>query len=105
GPWLVGGAEAMTDAPFQMRRAGARGMIELGRAKSFLGKLNAIRRMRIADLLPRPTLMGALTDPISGLIMGDTAEVLARELDIPRAAQDAFAAQSHVRAIAAQQAG
>ncbi len=105
GPWLVGGAESMTDAPFQMRRAGTRSMIELGRAKGALAKLRAIARMRLADLLPRPTLMGALTDPISGLIMGDTAEVLARELAIPREAQDDFAAQSHSRAIAAQQAG
>ncbi len=105
GPWLVAGAETMTDAPFQARRAGARSLIELGRARSFLGKVRAVARMRIADLVPRPTLMGALTDPITGLIMGDTAEVLARELAIDRAAQDEFAAESHTRANAAIAAG
>jgi acetyl-CoA acetyltransferase family protein len=105
GPWLVGGAESMTDAPFQARRTGARSIIEFGRAKGALGKLRSIARMRIADLLPRSTLMGALTDPISGLIMGDTAEVLAREWAIPRTEQDAFAAMSHTRAREAIAAG
>lgn len=101
GPWLVAGAESMTDAPFMARREGARSLIELGRAKGFPAKLKALTRFRVGDLLPRSTLMGALTDPITGLIMGDTAEVLAREFAIERSEQDAFAARSHARALAA----
>jgi acetyl-CoA C-acetyltransferase len=37
--------------------------------------------------------------------MGNSAEWIAREFDVSRAAQDAFAHQSHTRAIAAQDAG
>ena len=43
-------------------------------------------------------LMLGLTDPISGLNMGETAEVLAREFGISREEQDAFALSSHQRA-------
>jgi acetyl-CoA C-acetyltransferase/acetyl-CoA acyltransferase len=43
-----------------------------------------------------------LTDPVSGLNMGETAELLAREDAITRAQQDAFALRSHERAVTAQ---
>lgn len=37
------------------------------------------------------------TDPICGMNMGQTAEKIAREYDVERAAQDAWAARSHQR--------
>jgi acetyl-CoA C-acetyltransferase/acetyl-CoA acyltransferase len=52
-----------------------------------------------------PALKLGLTDPVSGLIMGETAEVLAEDFAIPRAEQDAYALLSHKRAAAAQEQG
>ena len=46
-----------------------------------------------------------LTDPVSGLIMGETAEVLVDDFGITRQAQDEFALLSHQRAVAAQERG
>jgi acetyl-CoA C-acetyltransferase/acetyl-CoA acyltransferase len=46
-----------------------------------------------------------LTDPVSGLIMGETAEVLAEDFGITRRQQDEFALESHRRAVAAQERG
>ena len=43
-----------------------------------------------------------LTDPVCGMGMGDTAELLAREHGISREDQDAFALRSHQRAVAAE---
>src|SRR6185295_4700125 len=43
-----------------------------------------------------------LTDPVCGLNMGETAELLAREFATPRPMQDSFALESHQRAVAAQ---
>ena len=43
-----------------------------------------------------------LTDPVCGLNMGETAELLAREDGITREQQDAFALRSHQRALAAE---
>ena len=49
--------------------------------------------------------MEGLTDPISGLNMGQTAEVLARDFHLTRKEQDEFALRSHVRTVAAQKEG
>jgi acetyl-CoA C-acetyltransferase len=43
--------------------------------------------------------------PLAKMLMGETAEKLARELDIPRAEQDRFALASQEKAAAAQAAG
>jgi len=54
-------------------------------------------------LAPRIALAEGLTDLVCGLNMGQTAEVLAREFRIPREQQDAYALQSHQRAVAARE--
>jgi len=43
--------------------------------------------------------------PLAEMVMGETAELLAGRYDIPRAEQDAFALESHRKAIAAWQSG
>jgi acetyl-CoA C-acetyltransferase len=45
------------------------------------------------------------SDPLSGLLMGQTAEKLARQYDIARSEQDEFALRSQERAQAATEAG
>jgi acetyl-CoA C-acetyltransferase/acetyl-CoA acyltransferase len=57
--------------------------------------------LRPRDFRPTAALKLGLSDPVSGLNMGETAEVLARELGIGRDEQDAFALRSHLRAAAA----
>ena len=66
-------------------------------------KLQALLAFRPADLAPAIGLKLGLTDPVSGLGMGETAEVLAREFGISRAEQDAYALRSHRRALAARE--
>jgi acetyl-CoA acetyltransferase family protein len=56
-------------------------------------------------LTPKLALVSGLTDPTVGLIMGRTAEVLAREFDISREESDRFALESHRRARAARDRG
>jgi acetyl-CoA acetyltransferase family protein len=46
-----------------------------------------------------------LTDPVSGFIMGETAENLVRDFGITRREQDEYALQSHQRWTAANEAG
>src|SRR5439155_14855830 len=54
---------------------------------------------------PVVALEKGLTDPICGLNMGETAEVLAKEFGIGRDEQDRFALTSHERAVAAWKRG
>ena len=62
-------------------------------------------RFRPRHFKPTAALELGLSDPISGLNMGQTAEVLARDFAISRDAQDRFALQSHQRAEAAWRDG
>ena len=102
---LAGGAESMSEAPLKLTPAATRKLVPIMNARSLGARIGLATRLSAKDLVPRPTLRGALTDPISGLIMGDTAEVLARELDISREEQDAYAAESQRRAAAARRDG
>ena len=76
-------------------------LLRLGSARSVFQKLKALAAFRPGDLAPQIGIKLGLTDPVSGLLMGDTAEKLARELGITREEQDQFALRSHQLAAAA----
>ena len=82
---LAGGMESMSRVPFALdTRWGNR-----------MGNMEAV------DLMSRDGFL----DPLSGKIMGETAETLAKQYGIPREEQDAFAALSQNRCEAARRAG
>lgn len=101
--FVVGGTESMSNIPLLFNPVAAKKFSQLARAKTFLQRVKGFAAFRPADFKPRIGLMLGLTDPVCNLNMGETAEVLAREFGISRAAQDAFALQSHQRAAAARE--
>jgi acetyl-CoA C-acetyltransferase/acetyl-CoA acyltransferase len=103
--FLVGGTESMSNIPFLFSDEMKKFFIRLKKAKSFTQKLGALFSFRFRYLNPQIAVTQGLTDPVSGLIMGETAEVLAREFHIPREQQDEFALMSHERAVAAAEKG
>ena len=100
--FLVGGAESMSSVPMMFSHASALKFGELAKAKTAGQRVMAMAGFKPRDFKPRVGLQLGLTDPYSGMIMGDTAEVLAREYHITREMQDAFAANSHRKALAAR---
>lgn len=100
--FLVGGVESMSNIPFLYPQRTVGKFTAISRKKSAMGKLGAAMKFRPADFKPRVGLELGLTDPFSGMIMGDTAELLAREFSITREEQDAFAAGSHRKALASR---
>ena len=100
--FVVGGVESMSRVPLLFREASARKFAALAKSKSAPRKLSALSSFRLGDFEPRASLKLGLTDPVSGLNMGETAELLVREGSISRVAQDAFAIRSHERALAAE---
>jgi acetyl-CoA acyltransferase len=86
---VAGGVEAMSRAPFVLPRAG-----------------EALqRRQELVDTVLGWRLVNPAMPAEHTISLGATAEVLAGELGITREDQDAFALESHHRAVAAQQAG
>jgi acetyl-CoA acetyltransferase family protein len=102
GIFIVGGTESMSQMPLLFSQRAANKFAKLTRAKSLAQKLGALAAFGPRDFQPRIGLQLGLTDPVCGLNMGETAELLAREFHISREEQDTFALLSHQRAIAAR---
>ena len=100
--FVVGGTESMSNYPLLFKQGTAEKFNRLARAKTFGQRLKAFAAFRPRDFQPRIGLQLGLTDPVCGLNMGDTAEILAREFAITRQEQDEFALRSHQRAVAAR---
>ncbi len=83
---LAGGTESMSRVPYFAE--GARWGTSMGHAE-------------LVDGMYRD----GFNDPLSGLVMGETAEVLARQYEISRDQQDEYALRSQQRASAAIRAG
>jgi len=101
--FIVGGAESMSNIPLLFKPKTAEKFGRLSRAKTGGQKLQSLTSFRPSDFQPRIGLLLGLTDPVCGLNMGETAELLAREFGLTRAEQDAFALQSNQRAIAGRE--
>ncbi|MEI6130031.1 MAG: acetyl-CoA C-acyltransferase [Planctomycetota bacterium] len=101
--FLVGGAESMSNFPLLMGPRLVKFFTNLGKSKNAIQRMRAMLQFRPSALKPRIAVMEGLTDPITGLMMGNTAENVARLFGITRDSMDAFALQSHQRAAAAQQ--
>ncbi|MFC1545797.1 thiolase family protein [Pseudomonadota bacterium] len=95
---VAGGVESMTHAPLLFHDQFRGAMASLQRARSVPDKARAALGLLKAPWKPRVALLEGLTDPVAGLNMGQTAEILAREFNISRREQDEFALQSHQRA-------
>lgn len=101
--FLVGGAESMSNYPLIYNEGAVKKFAGLGKAKTLGQKLGAFAAFRPKDLFaPKIALMLGLTDPVCGLGMGQTAELLARDFRLTRDAQDEFAMRSHQKADAAR---
>jgi acetyl-CoA acyltransferase len=98
---IAGGTESMSNYPLLMGPGLTEAFALSARGRDPLARLLPFTRLRARDLAPRVAIAEGLTDPVSGLNMGETAEVLAREFAISREQQDAFALQSHQRTVAA----
>jgi acetyl-CoA C-acetyltransferase/acetyl-CoA acyltransferase len=102
---VAGGTESMSQIPLLYSPEATALYHRLGRARSWWQRLKTLVKFRPRHFRPVPAVKLGLTDPVSGLIMGETAEVLAEEWEVSRSDQDAFALESHRRAVAAQQTG
>lgn len=100
-----GGAESMSRIPMQLPAEANPFFLRLARARGLFAKARTLASAPWRRLVPRSALLDGLTDPVCGLNMGETAEKLAREFNISRGRQDAFALESHRRASEAASTG
>lgn len=99
---VAGGAESLSDVPILVGKTLRNRLLALSKAKSFGAKLAAFRGFSPKELAP---VSPAIAEYTTGLSMGESAEKMARENHISRAAQDELALRSHQRAAAAWESG
>ena len=103
--YVCGGVESMSNIPLVYSEKMTTLFTKLAQSKTALDKVRTLFGFRPAFLKPIVGLMSGLTDPVSGLLMGNTAEVLAQDFGISREEQDIFSLHSHEKAAKAKESG
>ncbi len=99
---LAGGTEAMSHAAILWGPAMLAWFGQWMNARSPVARAKVLLSFRPGHLKPVIAILRGLTDPIVGLSMGQTAEVLAYRFGITREQMDAYAVRSHLRLATAE---
>jgi acetyl-CoA C-acetyltransferase len=103
---LAGGVDALSRAPLLYNDAMVNWFSDFAAARGMGAKVGQFARLPFGSLLnPVIGIMRGLTDPVCGLLMGQTAENLAHRFGINRRQMDEYAARSHQRVIRSQENG
>ena len=89
---VAGGTESLSDVPILHSRRFAELLVQASRARSLGKRLAVLAGTRPRDLVP---VTPAIAEPSTGETMGQSAEKMAKENGLTRAAQDEFALRSH----------
>ena len=99
---IAGGTDTVSDPPIVYADPYRAIMLDVFRARSLMQRITPWFRLRPSHFKP---LFPGVTEPRTGLSMGESMELTAQEWDIPREHQDQLALASHVKAAAAYDAG
>jgi acetyl-CoA C-acetyltransferase len=103
---LAGGVDALSRAPLLYGDRMVLWFSEMAATKTLPQRMALFAKLPVTSLLaPVIGIMKGLTDPMVGLLMGQTAENVAYRFGITRAEMDAFSVRSHERVIRAQDEG
>jgi acetyl-CoA C-acetyltransferase len=103
---LAGGTDALSRAPLLYSDRMVSWFSAFMGARTPMQKLGMFLKLKPGELLnPVIGIMRGLTDPVCGLLMGQTAENVAHRFGITRRQMDEYSARSHDRVIRSQEAG
>ena len=95
---VAGGADSLSKPPIVYSDRFVDALMDANAAKDVTTKMKAFAALRPKDLAPRPP---AIAERSTGLTMGESCEIMAKENGITREAQDAYTLRSHEKAVAA----
>ena len=103
---LAGGVDALSRAPLLYNDKAVNWFADFAQKRTLGEKASQFAKLPFGALLsPVIGIMKGLTDPMVGLLMGQTAENIAHRFGITRAQMDAFSVRSHQRVTRAQDEG
>ncbi|MAA74919.1 MAG: acetyl-CoA C-acyltransferase FadI [Salinisphaeraceae bacterium] len=99
---LAGGVDSTSDAPIPVSKKLASALRDANFAKTAGQRVKILSKLRPRDLLPVPP---AITEYSTGMLMGESAEQMAKVWNVPRSEQDDIAHASHSNAANAWKQG
>ena len=99
---IAGGTDSISDAPIVYPDAYRALLMESYRAKGFVGRLSPWLKLRPKHFKP---VFPGVVEPRTGLSMGESTEITAKQFEISREHQDQLALASHMNAAKAWQSG
>ncbi len=99
---LAGGVECISDTPIVYSKEARRFLVKLNKAKTPMARMAMLSQFSAGAWLPKPP---SVSEPLTGLSMGEHSEIMAKKNAILREEQDRFAVLSHKNAARAEAAG
>lgn len=99
---IAAGSDTTSDPPIVFSKRFAHRLAELGQKKTTMDKIKVFKGLSPAELAPLPP---QTSEPRTGLGMGQHCELMAKEWEITREAQDQLAFESHTKAAEAYRSG
>ncbi|OIQ20527.1 MAG: acetyl-CoA acetyltransferase [Bacteriovorax sp. MedPE-SWde] len=99
---IAGGVDTNSDIPVEFNQKFSDAMSKVNYSRSTGDKLKALASLRPKDLAP---IFPAVKEPRTGLSMGESCEVMAKDWGVTREEQDELALSSHKKAAAAYEEG
>lgn len=99
---IAAGTDTNSDLPIEFSKNMTDRLLAMNYAKTTMDKIMALKGLMPKDLLPK---LPMVTEPRTGLSMGQSTEIMAKNWGISREAQDQLAVESHQKAAKAYEDG
>jgi acetyl-CoA C-acetyltransferase len=99
---IAGGTDTVSDAPIVYPADYRRILMDIHGSRSALDRIKNVFNIRPRHFKPE---FPGVTEPRTGLSMGESTEITAKQWDVQREHQDQLALSSHIKAAAAYDAG
>ncbi len=99
---IAAGFDSMSDVPIEVGAEMTQKLLSLSKARTLGARLGVLAGIRPSHFTPR---YPGVTEPRTGLSMGQHCELMAQEWKVTQAEQDSLAVESHQKAAAAWKAG
>ena len=92
---IAGGVDTNSDVPIEFKKSFSDRLLKLAAAKTLGAKLKCLAGFNPKEMMPK---LPAIKEPRTGLSMGESCEVMAKDWGITREAQDELAFESQKKA-------
>lgn len=99
---IATGSDTTSDAPIVFSKKIAQRLVQLPAQKTLMDKIKLFKGFSPGELAPQPP---SVSEPRTGLSMGQHCELMAKHWNIPREDQDQLAYESHMKAAEAYASG